>query len=204
MKNNIIHLAFITLLFSISCSEEADLATSIFIPDDEFPELPAYTEWGYNTFGAYYDRQLFIYNDYYVPAKVINTGEKTSFVLKGTKNNYNYYYGYDNNSMSVSFDLYGFLPDAYIELIALNDTTIDLLNPLCKVVVTYDTIAREEHILNGTLQFKRAQNLIVDKRPVEVILSGYFSFQALVDDEPISVTSGRFDVGIGYDNFFRY
>jgi hypothetical protein len=81
---------------------------------------------------------------------------------------------------------------------------IDLTNPLCKVLVTIDTTKHEEHILNGILQFKRAQNLIVDKKQIEVILSGYFEFQALVDEEPISITLGRFDVGIGADNFFKY
>jgi hypothetical protein len=57
-------------------------------------------------------------------------------------------------------------------------------------------------ILSGSLYFKRVQNLSVDKRPIEAILSGYFEFQAIIRDEPVTVSEGRFDLGIGSDNFF--
>jgi hypothetical protein len=184
----------------LSCSKDYDLQKSIFIPDKSFPDLPAYSEWGYNTFGAYFDRDLFIYNDYDVPVKVINTEGKTSFILRGQKGNSNYY----AENMSVSFDLYGFNPSSYQELVLLDDSVIDLTSPLCKVIITIDTIKTETQILNGNLTFKRIQNLMVDKQNAEVIVSGTFEFQTFYKGEPVSLTNGRFDVGVGNDNFFKY
>ena len=192
-------------LFFAACSDEAELQKSVFVPDEDFPELPAYTEWGYNTFGAYYDRELFIYNAYEVPAKVVNTEGTTSFILNGTRGLYYYYeYSPENNAMSLSFDLTGFLPQAYTDLVALNDSVIDLLDPDCKVMVTMNGQKYQEQIINGTLHFKRVQNLIVDKEQVEVILSGTFEYQALSNDVPFSVSLGRFDVAVGKSNFYRY
>jgi hypothetical protein len=60
------------------------------------------------------------------------------------------------------------------------------------------------NILSGELTFKRAQNLLVDEKQVEVILSGYFEFKALIDNEPVTISNGRFDVGISPDNFYNY
>jgi hypothetical protein len=205
MKNQFIIVMLTAALLSAACSDEAELQKSVFIPDDDFPGLPAYTEWGYNTFGAYYDREIFIYNEYEVPAKVVNTEGITSFILNGTRGSY-YYYGYSdgNNSMSLSFDLIGFLPQSYAELVALNDSVIDLLNPNCRVMVTMDGQKYQEQIIGGTLHFKRVQNLIVDKEQVEVILSGTFEYQALINDVPFSVSLGRFDVAVGKNNFYVY
>jgi hypothetical protein len=59
-------------------------------------------------------------------------------------------------------------------------------------------------LLGGSLEFKKAQNLIVDKVAEEVILSGVFQFQIVIDDEPFTISRGRFDQGISYDNFFRF
>ena len=205
MKNQFIMMMLTAALLFAACSDEAELQKSVFVPDEDFPELPAYTEWGYNTFGAYYDRELFIYNVYEVPAKVVNTEGTTSFILNGTRGSY-YYYGYSDGNylMSLSFDLTGFLPQAYTDLVALNDSVIDLLDPDCRVMVTRDGQKYQEQIIGGTLHFKRVQNLIVDKEQVEVILSGTFEYQALSNDVPFSVSLGRFDVAVGKSNFYRY
>ena len=40
---------------------------SVYIEDADIPGMPAYTEWGYNTFGAFYGRDLFTYTDKEVP-----------------------------------------------------------------------------------------------------------------------------------------
>jgi len=205
MKNQFIMMMLTAALLFAACSDEAELQKSVFVPDEDFPELPAYTEWGYNTFGAYYDRELFIYNAYEVPAKVVNTEGTTSFILNGTRGLYYYYeYSPGNNAMSLSFDLTGFLPQAYTDLVALNDSVIDLMDPDCMVMVTMNGQKYKEQIINGTLHFKRVQNLIVDKEQVEVILSGTFEYQALSNDVPFSVSLGRFDVAVGKSNFYRY
>ncbi len=202
MKNQIFISGIILILSAASCSKDYELDKSVLIPDKDYPDLPAYTEWGYNTFGALYDREPFLYNPG-VPVKVINSGGKTSFTLKGHKGTSGYYYSNDN-SLSLTFDLIGFLPLSYSDLISLNDTIIDLTNPLCKVSLLSDTVKWDVKILNGSLNFKRAQNLIIDKQQAEVILSGTFEFQALINNEPTSVTAGRFDDGISFDNFFKY
>lgn len=204
MKINLIRITIGLVITLASCSKEFELDKSVFIPDKDYPDLPAYTEWGYNTFGALYDRELFLYNDINIPVKVINTGGKTSFTLKGHKGQSGSYYYSNGNSMSLNFDLYGFLPASFSNMIELNDTIIDLTSPLCKVSLMVDTVKHQVVVLNGTLNFKRAQNLIVDKRQIEVILSGTFEIQALIENEPTSITAGRFDVGIGPDNFFKY
>lgn len=203
MKKQIFNSLLGILILFASCSKETELKKSVFIPDDVYPDLPAYTEWGYNTFGAFYDRELFVYNDNTVPVKVINTSGKTSFTLKGEKSSASYS-SYDYSDMSMSFDLYGFSPESYTDLLALNDTLINLTDTLCKVSVLIGASNYEAEILNGTLEFKRAQNLLVDKKQIEVILSGIFEFQAIIDGEPVSITLGRFDVGVGPDNFFKY
>lgn len=69
MKKFIYILAIAATL--CGCFKESDLKKSIFIPDPDDSRLPAYTEWGYNTFGAYFDRDIFIYTDNTTPFKLI-------------------------------------------------------------------------------------------------------------------------------------
>ena len=172
------------------------------IYDEEYPDLPAYSEWGYNTFGAYYDRQVFISNYETVPAKVIVTNNAMSFLLDGQNGTYDDYYDYEE--MSITFKIQGFTPEKYSDLLVLNDSIFDLTNTTYELIVSIDTINYTAEILSGEFNFKRAQNLLVDEKQIEVILSGYFEFQALVGDKPVTVSNGRFDVGIGADNFYNY
>jgi hypothetical protein len=205
MKRNLIIASATILIIFSACKKDYDLDRSIFIPDKDYPSLPAYSEWGYNTFGALYDRAPFVNTDYNVPAKIICSEEKTSFSLKGHIGQSRYYYYESNeNSIILNFDLYGFKPVSLSGLLALNDTTINLTNPLCKVSLTLDTITYDATVISGSLNFKRAQNLLVDKKQYEIILSGVFDFQATINNEPSSISLGRFDVGIADDNFFKY
>lgn len=201
MKTSIIILTSI-LFFMVACSKENNLEQSVFVSDLDNPELPEYSEWGYNTFGAYYDRQAFISNNSFVPAKCIVTDNMLSFVLTGQLGS-GYYYS-DNNKVSLSFKIPGFLPTNYKQLIQLNDTTLDLMKPGFQVWVTNGTTVDTATVIEGSLQVKRAQNLVVDDKQVEVILSGYFDVKVLIRNEPITISSGRFDVGIGDDNFYVY
>jgi hypothetical protein len=204
MKKLLLYLIFIMMLIFAACSDEAELDKSVFIPDNENPNLPAYTEWGYNTFGAYYERDVFKYNDWEIPAKIVITGGRTSFILKGQKGASDYYYGYNNNDMSITFDLnlQDPVPSVYTDLVRLNSTIIDLTQGGNKVYIKLDANEFEAQILNGKLEIKKAQILKIDTKQIEVILSGYFDFQTLIDEEPISISLGRFDVGIGPSNFF--
>lgn len=195
---------FATLLVILSgCSKENELKKSVMIYDPEFTDLPVYSEWGYNTFGAYYDREVFISDDITVPAKVVVSDGAMSFVLNGHKGAY-YYYD-ESNRMNLTLRLPGFTPDSYSDMIILNDTVFDLSNPDCQVVVeSAGNPINTFSIISGAFQFKRAQNLLVDKQQVEVILSGYFELKALINGQPVTISDGRFDVGIGPDNFYIY
>lgn len=196
-------LVFALLLALAGCKKEYELKKSVFISDPDFPELPTYSEWGYNTFGAYYDREVFKSNDYLVPVKIISEDNSISLLLNGQKGD-GYYYSSGLHEMTLTFTLAGISATEYSDLVALNDTTIDLTNPLCHVTVSIDTVKYDANILSGQLNIKRAQYLQVDEVPEEVILSGLFELKAILKDQPITISEGRFDVGISADNFYTY
>ena len=85
MKKHIFILSTIILIIFTGCKNEDELKNSVYIKDSEYTDLPAYSEWGYNTFGAYYDRVAFISNDFIVPAKVTVSDSQMSFILDGQK-----------------------------------------------------------------------------------------------------------------------
>ncbi len=200
MKRDLFFLVLISALLN-SCMKDTELKKSVFLYDPENVELPAYSEWGYNTFGAYYDREIFVSNDEFVPAKILVSDTAFSFILDGQNSTNGYYYSNDPE-MLISFIISGFTPEHFDDLALLNDSVIDLSLPACHVFVSLDTLKYEADILNGELNFKRAQILIVDNQQVETILSGYFDFKAIIKNKPVTVSEGRFDVGIGAHNFY--
>jgi hypothetical protein len=209
-KSAILISLFAVVLFSGCTKSDYDLEKSIYMPDENYSSLPAYSEWGYNTFGAFYERKIFLYSNNEIPAKVIRTNGQTRFVLKGglVPSGYNdrYYNGYYyfTNVMSLSFELPGFEPDDYTDLANLNGLSYDLSDPELSVTAIIDNDTVDLPVINGTLQFKKAQHLFVDGQAVKVILSGNFGFQALVKGEPVSMSYGRFDVGIDEYEFASY
>lgn len=201
MKNIVLFSIVLVALLLGSCRKESELQKSVFIPDAEFPELPEYSEWGYNTFGAYYDRQAFVSNSYEVPMKVVVTNDSISFIFQGYKPGYGYNYA---DVLIMKICMANYEPLNYTELVSLNGVSFDLKADSCVVSFSNNEVTHIANILDGTLQFKRAQNLFVDDQQVEVILSGYIHFNAVVNQMPISINEGRFDVGIGETNFFNY
>jgi len=201
MKSYWLIILVITLWQLSGCKKETELKKSVFIYDSEIPELPAYSEWGYNTFGAFYDRQIFRSSDALVPSKVITSDTAMQLILEGEI--WNDAYSGSYSDMSLTITLKGFIPQNYQELVALNDSAIDMKDPRCIVQITGSSISSPMRILSGTFYFKRVQNLSVDKQHIEAILSGYFEFKALlINEKPVTVSEGRFDVGIGEDNFY--
>lgn len=60
------------------------------------------------------------------------------------------------------------------------------------------SIPLEVDILEGNFTIKHTQNLYVDNVLTQVVLSGIFSFKAMiVEDKPTSFLTGRFDMGYG-------
>jgi hypothetical protein len=200
MKTHLFIILALISTFLTACKKENELKKSVFIYDPENIDLPAYSEWGYNTFGAYYDREIFVSNNEFVPAKIIVSDTSLSFLLDGQKGPSDYYSDYPE--MLISFTLSGLMPAHYADLALLNDSIIDLTNSACHIFVTIDTVKFTADILDGELNFNKVQILQVDKQQVEAILSGYFEFKAIINDKPITISDGRFDVGIGPDNFY--
>jgi hypothetical protein len=202
MKTILLIFTSLILALFAGCSKENELKKTVFMEDSELNGLPGYSEWGYNTFGAYYDREIFVSNNEAIPAKIVVTNNAMSLIFYGQKGNY---YSYaDDKMMELTFKLSGFIPAKYSNLTALNDSIFDLKNPANLVQISVDSINYKVDILSGELNFKRAQNLIVDKKQIEVILSGYFEFKALINEKPVTISNGRFDVGISTDNFYNY
>lgn len=202
MKRTMILTGLVMALVIGGCSEDNELTQTVYYPDAEYTDLPAYSEWGYNTFGVYYEREPFVASGK-IPAKVVVTGGRFTFRLTGRMYGGDWYSS-DSNEMSLEFVLGDFAPKTYTELTALNDTVFDLADERYAVVLTDGAVKTELDLLSGNLQFKRAQHLLVDNRSVEAILSGRFEFKFIRDGEPVTFSNGRFDVGIGYDNFYNY
>lgn len=196
----IIILLIATSLLAAGCSLDNDLKKSIMIYDPEYPELPIYSEWGYNTFGAYFDRDIFISNDTDVPAKLVATSTQATLTFAGSKNPYGSF-GSDSY-MALAFTFTGFSPKVPTDLAELHNRTFDLTSPSVQVTVWINGTQHTPRIFSGTLFVKRYQNLFVDKKLEEVILSGLFEMRMELNGKPLTLSNGRFDVGISPDNFF--
>lgn len=204
MKNKILLIIIIAGLAGFACDDDTQLKRSVFIEDPDYEGLPRYSELGYNTFGAYYDRKAFT-STAIVPVKVTVTGGTTSFSLLGgtdyRSSSYNYY---NYTEMSITLVMTDFVPDAYTNLTELDDVNINLTNENYAVIIKRGSEAQEVQILNGKFHFKKVKNVLVDHVQKQVVLAGIFEFQALLNGEPVTISNGRFDVSVGADNFYTY
>ena len=183
---------WIGLLFS-SCSKQS-LDRTIFIPDSDDPKLPAYSEWGYNSFGAEYERDYFLASTYVFPCKILYENGMIHFLLSG---NIRY-----NTGMSLLF-IFPWTPmNHFSDLVQLNDVEIDLSAANCTVRMQQDNIEEDLNIIQGSLHFKRAQLLTVDDMVNRVILSGVFDLQFVQNLFPATISNGRFDLGIDKRIFY--
>lgn len=195
MKTNIFFASIILASF-IACSkmDEYNMMTSIFVEDPDYPGLPQYSEWGYNTFGAYIDRVAFVSTNQQIPGKVVVRNDTLQLILKGN---------YNGELTTMIFMLGGHNPRTYSDLIDLNGDTIDLKRDPCAVqfITSRDTFNFQ--VIEGEIFFKKVQRLYVDEEEIKCIVSGYFHLKTFMKKEPIAISQGRFDLGIGYDNFFN-
>jgi hypothetical protein len=205
MKKQFLLLILLIGFMAFACDDDAQLKRSVFIEDPDHKGLPKYSELGYNTFGAYYDRKAFTSSEI-VPVKVTVTGGETSFSLHGGIDYGGGYYNYysDDNDMSITLVMSDFVPGTYTDLTELDDVHLDLTNENYSVIIKTESTTEEVQILNGSFHFKKVKNVLVDQVQKQVVLSGTFEFQALRDGEPITVSTGRFDVGVGADNFYNF
>lgn len=195
-NKNIFIAAILTLLFS-SCEkmEDFDLTQTVFIEDPYFPGLPIYSEWGYNTFGAYIDRKAFVSTQYELPAKIIVNSDTLHILLKGFMN---------GQQVDLSISMKGFPIATSFDLTELDSTTVNLKDPGRQVKLKSGGVTQILNLIEGELIFKKAQLLYVDEELTRTIVSGYFHLKTFLDNEPIAISNGRFDLGIGYENFYNY
>ncbi|MCL2073145.1 MAG: hypothetical protein FWH18_04435 [Marinilabiliaceae bacterium] len=196
MKNSILIISVLSLLF-FSCSE--DLDRTIFIPDENDSSLPAYSEWGYNSFGAEFDRLYFLASQNIVPCKIKYENDSLYFSLHGIVNDYDL----ENNRMILEFIFPFEKIENFTELIKLNDLNINLLPDYCKVVLDFDNTKTIVDVLSGKLHFKRTQLLFVDDSINRVIISGVFDIRFRQNGYLSNISNGRFDVGINHRYFLN-
>jgi hypothetical protein len=168
---------------------------TIFIPDPNDYNLPAYTEWGYNTFGAEYERDYFLVSNTIIPCKILYRDNKLQFSLSGAINY--------NKEMTLSFIFPSEKMNDYKDLLHLHNKEIDLFNDECIVKIFQggkETILDVQN--NSSLYFKRVQLLSIDEMENRVILSGYFCFNFMQNDFPSFICNGRFDLGITKNLFY--
>ncbi len=195
-KIRIISSLVLLLLIAPACQkfEDFSLSATIFIEDQYYPGLPIYSEWGYNTFGTYIDRKPFISTHEGLPVKVIVKSDTTNFILKGK---------FASGSVELQFSFKGFSPDTYQDLIDFDDKTINLRDENCSVSLKIGTEEHSLNIIEGEFKVKRVQRLYVDEEFNRTIISGYFNFKTFLYGEPIAISQGRYDLGIGYENFYN-
>ena len=185
-------------IFFVSCSIESDsylLQKSVFIEDIEHPGLPIYSEWGYNTFGVYIDRRPYTSNNHDIPAKIIVNSDTLHLLLKGVM---------DNQPTSLVISFIGYPIADYPDLHTLNGSTLDMKGNTCIVRLIKGNTEQTLRIIEGKMHFRRIQKLYVDKQFSKSIVSGTFNFKTFFGSEPVAISSGRFDLGIGYENFYNY
>jgi len=181
---------FIFLFFS--CKKDS-LDRTIFIPDKDYPELPAYSEWGYNSFGAFYERNTFVSTDRIVPCKMVAKDDTLNFVLSGL--------WYHQVNASLTFSIPHMIGLKTLEdLSVLHNLVIDLKEN-CIVKWKENNQQTTFDVLSGQLWFKRYQLLRVDETVNRIILSGTFEIKFLKKGLPESFSNGRFDLGISTENF---
>jgi hypothetical protein len=190
--SNVTGFLLISVLIG-SCADDADLHRTIFIRDKNHPDLPQYSEWGYNTFGAYINDEVFVSGDYYWDPASVSLSENSMVIsFHGEKRSSEK----DTTDMILSFSIPRNSQGNGQYLLALNDSVIDLKASSVQVLIISDMTTYPVVIQSGELFFQRVQNLVVDNKPQETILSGTFQFQGTMDGTPVSVSLGRFDVGV--------
>ena len=193
MKKSFFILLIITLLFSCS---KINLNDTIFIHDRNDYNLPAYTEMGYNSFGAQYERDYFLVSQKIVPCKILYKDENLHFALSGTIR--------DDQEMTLTFVFPSEKMNDYSDLLQLNDIIINTVDDECIIIMKQGNIETTLENCIGWIHFKRAQMLTIDDEANRVILSGFFALTFLENGFPVDISNGRFDVGITDKVFYAY
>ena len=192
MKTHISIFAIFSLLL-FSCKKDR-LDETIFIPDEDNFELPAYTEWGYNAFGAVYELETINSRYNAAPCKIVYKNGALDFSLIGRISNFK------AATLTFSFPL---LPEVktIFDLDVLHDLTVNLAENCTVTLEVNDTQITLEDV-SGKLHFKRFQLLRVDEKINRIILSGIFDLTFKKNELSETISDGRFDMGITEKDFY--
>jgi len=188
-------MLFPVVLSSCQKMEDFNLSGTVFIEDPYYPGLPIYSEWGYNTFGAYIDRKPFISTENDLPVKIIVNTDTLHLLLRGRMGTQN---------VDLKFSIKGLSPATYFDLTELDNKTFNLKESGCSVTLKIGNETTVLNLIEGEIKVKRVQRLYIDEEPTRTILAGYFNFKTFLNNEPIAISYGRFDLGIGYENFYNF
>jgi hypothetical protein len=182
----------LVLAVAAGCSNfDYHISNSVFIEDSENPGLPIYSEKGYNSFGFYQGLSVVSTWTGHDPSRIDVKDDSCHINLSGS------------NGITLKVSLPGYIPETFNELLSLNGKNFDLTKPEeCTIALLYSNMPQHLEILEGSFTIKRAQNLYVDKKMEGVVLSGVFSFKAIMNDTPTTFSNGRFDMRFGDENFF--
>jgi len=185
------------LITHASClkDEEYFLTESLFIEDPYAPGLPIYSDWGYNTFGAYIDRSPFVSNTTDLPLKVYVNTDTLHMILRGKVN---------DQPALLTISIQGYDPASHLDLVVLDSTVINLKDPGRSATLKVGDSITVLDIIEGEVLFNKVQRLYVDEEPTRTIMSGYFQLKTFLNNEPTAISNGRFDLGVGYNNFFNF
>ena len=138
----IFFLAISCMMICQTCTQMDDfiLSGTVFIEDPYSPGLPIYSEWGYNTFGAYIDRVPFVSTSNGLPAKVIVNTDTIHIILRGKM---------ASNNVELKFSFKGFSPETYYDLTGMNGTTINLMGSGRSVVLKIDQMTYDLDLIEG-------------------------------------------------------
>ncbi|PIF02670.1 MAG: hypothetical protein CR965_00330 [Paludibacter sp.] len=199
---------FFTLL---GCSSKEDfyLDRNIFIEDPTSPDLPIYSEEGYNSFGAYINRFPFVSNLSSGIPQITIKKDTMFFSLKGIyKKSTQKYYRQDVTLDFRFIDNFSQKKlDKYTDLMFFNNYMVNFNNTNTKITLKINEEKHQLKIVDGKMHFKKARKLFLDDEIMKVVLSGRFYFKAFMnndDSDIITIKSGRFDLGFGYDNYNHF
>jgi hypothetical protein len=179
-----------------SCYQDDGLDNTILVPDENDPNLPAYTEWGYNSFGVRYERRYFTSTTSTTPCKVRYKNDSLAFTLQGALDYY------DEASLTFTFPAPPIT--TLTELSFLNGKNIDLASEALVVLTTQNSDTLQ--VREGTLYFQRFQEVYVDGEFRHIVLSGRFEFGILHTNPdgstiPETFKNGRFDLSVSPIDF---
>lgn len=222
MKRIIYSIISATLLSLTACNSD-ELNEVIWQNDPNNAGLPLYSEWGYNTFGAYINDEVFAsaYSKHWRITKSIGLESKDDKLTLTLYSDSRYmideydthiYDDIEEDEMELYHIRFTF-PHKNIknstELADLNGITIDLADEESQVELLFgNETYHKAAVLNvskGSLQIKRVQLLNIDGQWRETIMSGTFECESTTEApqgglKHISIEKGRFDIGIkSYD-----